>query len=123
MDHRQPATLLFTFARTTLREKTVFRGRNRPRIVDRNAVPILWEIETRRYLLNIRLPYSMQLIAQFYLSRPSSNEVFHNTQFIVTPSFKTTGVVKYEAWVALENHFILDIVNSSLRQYKLATRR
>jgi hypothetical protein len=57
----------------------------------------------------------MQLIAQFFLSRPSSNKVFHNAQFRVTPSFKTTGVVKYEARVALENHFILDIVIASLR--------
>jgi hypothetical protein len=56
----------------------------------------------------------MQLITQLFLSCTLSNEVFHNMQFINTPSLKTTGVVKYEAWVALENHFILDIVNSSL---------
>ena len=115
MDHRRHATFLLTFARTTLGEKTVFRGRNGSRIVNRNAVPILREIEIKRYLWNIRLPYSMQLIAQPLSLRPLSNEVFHNTQFRVTPSLKTTGVMKYEAWVALENHFILDIVNSSLR--------
>ena len=57
----------------------------------------------------------MELIVQLPLPRTPSNELFHNTQFIVTPSFKTTGVVKYEAWVALENHFILDIMGSSLR--------
>jgi hypothetical protein len=57
----------------------------------------------------------MQLIVQLFLSRAPSNEVFHNPQFIVTPGFKATGVVKYEAWVAFKNHFTLDIVNSSLR--------
>jgi hypothetical protein len=57
----------------------------------------------------------MQLIVQLFLSRAPSNEVFHNPQFIVTPRFKTTGVVKYEAWVAFKNHLTLDIVNSSLR--------
>jgi hypothetical protein len=63
----------------------------------------------------------MQLIAQLFLSRAPSNEVFHNMQFIDTPSFKTTRVVEYEAWVALENHFILDIVPSSLRWCKFAS--
>ena len=63
----------------------------------------------------------MQLVAQLCLFRALSNEVFHNAQFRVAPGFKTTGVVKYEAWIALEHHFILDIVNSSLRLCKLAT--
>ena len=57
----------------------------------------------------------MQLIVQLFLLRALSNEVFHNMQFINTPSFKTTGVMEYEAWVALEHHFILNIVNSSLQ--------
>ena len=56
----------------------------------------------------------MQLIVKLFLSCALGDEVFHNMQFIDAPSFKTTGVVEYEAWVALENHFILDIVSSSL---------
>ena len=56
----------------------------------------------------------MQLIVKLFLSCALGDEVFHNMQFIDAPSFKTTRVVEYEAWVALENHFILDIVSSSL---------
>jgi hypothetical protein len=63
----------------------------------------------------------MQLVAQLCLSRALSNEVFHNAKFRVAPGFKTTGVMKYEAWIALEHHGILDIMTSSLRLCKFAT--
>jgi hypothetical protein len=52
---------------------------------------------------------------QLFLFGTSSNEVFYEAQFGVTPGFETTGVMKHEAWVAFENHVVLNIVSSSLR--------
>ena len=47
MDHHQHSTTLITFTHTTLWEKTILHGCDRPRVIHRDTIPIRYETKIK----------------------------------------------------------------------------
>ena len=57
----------------------------------------------------------MQLISQLCLLRTFGDKRLHALQLVDTSRFETTGIVKTETRVAPKDHFVLDVMESTLK--------
>jgi len=60
------------------------------------------------------LPNGMNPFVQVRCGCPVQHKVFHLVEFFRTSSFKSTGIMKNEAWVAAEYQLILNAMLSPL---------